>query len=499
MNLSWEAIVKATRKILGSLSFGQRTALFLVCSGVLAGLILMLVWAGKPRYRVLFSGLDSERASQIVQELGSRGVDYEIDDGGGTIRVPYDQVEDLRLQLVSEGIVAGGEPKGYELLDQFKFGLPEGLQLFNRKRALEGELARTISRVASIKRAVVHITPSNQTPYRDREQPAKASVMLELQGPMKLDPSQIAGIAHLIAGSVEGLTADEVTILDSKGNVLSLKTVEMGMNAASRQLQIQKEMESYRAGKCQGMLDDVFGAGMVSVRVSAELDFRKAESTIETYDPDSSVVRSEKVNKSETTSPTPPGSTGAAARLGGVSPQGSEAKADSNERTTEYDNSRTVQTTVEDGVKIKRLAIGLVIDESLTDKRSDLEAIVKNSVGFDVARGDTLDTMVTKFPVAPEPPPPPGFLETIDIVEVTRYASVVVSFLLAFLLIRFLVGKGRKGLATAETVIGLPARGERLAIDEGEARAVREQVIRAIEQDPVEASRLLQAWLAEED
>ena len=147
--MSWDQIVKTAGKILERLTVAQKTMLFLLSSGALTGLILLLVWSGNTQYRVLFSGLEGERAGQVVQELNQRGVQFELRDEGRTVLVPHDRVDQLRLELVSNGVLPAGSPKGYELFDDFKIGVPESIQLVNKKRALEGELARTIESVRS--------------------------------------------------------------------------------------------------------------------------------------------------------------------------------------------------------------------------------------------------------------------------------------------------------------------------------------------------------------
>ena len=323
--------------------------------------------------------------------------------------------------------------------------------------------------------------------------------MVELNGVMNLSIDQVAGIAHLVAGSVENLAPEDVTILDSRSNILSQKTLDASMSLVSRQLQIQKEIELYRSQKAQSMLDNVLGPGKATVRVSAQLDFEKTESTVETYDPDGQVIRMETVNKMETRTPGQGGATGAAARLGGLNSGPMDNTNDTNERKTEYENSKTVQRTVNDGVRIKKLAVSLILDEGMAEKQANLEAIVKNAVGFEEGRGDTMDAMVAAFPPPEELPPPPGFLETIDIMETARYGTVLLTFLFGFLLIRFLVGKGKKQLQLEAVSSAGPLRVDASAQSGGEKSAVREQVIRAIEQDPAEASRLLQTWLSEED
>ncbi|MGM0370437.1 MAG: flagellar basal-body MS-ring/collar protein FliF, partial [Bacillota bacterium] len=186
------------------------------------GLLILVNWASRPDYTVLFNNLSSKDAGNIVDILEEKQTDYQLEENGSKVLVPKNKVHKLRLDLASEGLPSGGVT-GFEIFDQTQIGSTNFEQKVNYHRALSGELTRTIQQMGNVSYAKVQVTPSEDSIYKDKAKPAKASVMLRLDQYQKLETSQVRSIANLVASSVEGLDPEKVTIVDTAGNLLSSK------------------------------------------------------------------------------------------------------------------------------------------------------------------------------------------------------------------------------------------------------------------------------------
>lgn len=267
--------------------FGLLLSLVIIISGAI------FFWAQQDEQALLFGNLNPENANSIVQKLDEKNIDYKISNGGNAIYVPSDKVHSLRLELASYG---GGnsETKGYELFDTQSLGMTDFMQQVNQKRALEGELSRSINSLTQVKHSRIHLVLQERSPFEESSVEASASVILTLEPGNRLSSNQTAGIASLISGSVEGLSPNSVVILDQLGNRLSDDTDESsGGDMGSIQMQIKQKSEAYLTEKAQSMLDRVLGAGNSIVRVSVEHDFEKRMREIESINPDSRTVITE--------------------------------------------------------------------------------------------------------------------------------------------------------------------------------------------------------------
>ncbi|MFH1862881.1 MAG: flagellar basal-body MS-ring/collar protein FliF [bacterium] len=379
-------IGKQFSELFGHLSTGQKTSLFLITGITILAIISLLVWANRPQYTILFSDLSNADAAKIRDHLQDGKVSYRLENGGATILVPQNRVYDLRLQLAADGIPA--QPGvGYEIFDRTNLGVSDFVQKLNYKRALEGELARTISSLAEVEQARVHVVIPEPSLFKEDEKSTTASVVLKLKSRSRLGEDQIRGISTLVARSVEGLEPENVTILDSFGNLLSgATTPESGVMLSSTQLELQHKTEAHLAAKAQSMLDGVLGAGHSIVRVNAELNFQQLETTRESYDPESAVIRSEE--RMESTSE------------GVDSPQIKEENLLSN-----YEINKTVEHIVNSCGSINRLSAAVIVDgvykqqedgkvEYLPRSEGEMSAIanlVKGALGVRSERGDVLE------------------------------------------------------------------------------------------------------------
>lgn len=267
--------------------FGLLLSLVIIISGAI------FFWAQQDEQVLLFGNLNPDNANSIVQKLDEKNIDYRISNGGNAIYVPSDKVHSLRLELASYG---GGnsETKGYELFDSQSLGMTDFMQQVNQKRALEGELSRSINSLTQVKHSRIHLVLQERSPFEESSVEASASVILTLEPGNRLSSNQTAGIASLISGSVEGLSPNSVVILDQLGNRLSDDTDESsGGDMGSIQMQIKQKSEAYLTEKAQSMLDRVLGAGNSIVRVSVEHDFEKRMREIESINPDSRTVITE--------------------------------------------------------------------------------------------------------------------------------------------------------------------------------------------------------------
>ena len=285
--------------------FGVMNSAQKVMFGLLLSLVIIIsgaifFWAQQDEQVLLFGNLNPDNANAIVQKLDEKNIDYEISNGGNAIYVPSDKVHALRLELASYGS-GNTDSKGYELFDTQSLGMTDFMQQVNQKRALEGELQRSINSLTQVQNSRIHLVLQERSPFEESSVEASASVILTLEPGNRLSNNQTAGIASLISGSVEGLSPNSVVILDQLGNRLSDDADrDSGGDIGNIQMQIKQKSEAYLTEKGQSMLDRVLGAGNSIVRVSVEHDFQKVMREIDSFDPDSRIIISE-TNSDQTT------------------------------------------------------------------------------------------------------------------------------------------------------------------------------------------------------
>ena len=285
--------------------FGVMNSAQKVMFGLLLSLVIIIsgaifFWAQQDEQVLLFGNLNPDNANAIVQKLDEKNIDYEISNGGNAIYVPSDKVHALRLELASYGS-GNTDSKGYELFDLQSLGMTDFMQQVNQKRALEGELQRSINSLTQVQNSRIHLVLQERSPFEESSVEASASVILTLEPGNRLSNNQTAGIASLISGSVEGLSPNSVVILDQLGNRLSDDADrDSGGDMGNIQMQIKQKSEAYLTEKGQSMLDRVLGAGNSIVRVSVEHDFQKVMIERDSFDPDSRIIISE-TNSDQTT------------------------------------------------------------------------------------------------------------------------------------------------------------------------------------------------------
>ncbi|MGY1703667.1 flagellar basal-body MS-ring/collar protein FliF [Geodermatophilus sp. SYSU D00697] len=387
------------RSTLSTISLGQKVVIGLLVVGLLLGGFFFVRWSTAPTMAPLFSNLASTDASAIVDELNASGVAYELADGGGTIMVPNDQVYDLRLSMSGKGLPAGSDT-GYALLEEQGITTSEFQQQVSYQRALEGELAKTLEALEGVRSAVVHVAlPEDEVFVSDEKEPT-ASVLLDLAPGTTLSGEQIQAVTNLVSSSIEGMEADQVTVADSTGAVLSAPGQGVTAAAGDARSQLEQEYEARLAGNAQTILDRVLGPGNAQVSVRADLDLNQRDTTSKTYTYEDGTPP---ISESTTTEEY----TGNGAAVGGV--LGPENTADAggdgdsayNKESTTSNNAvgETVETVTGAPGAINRLTVSVVMDQAVAGNlnQNQVQDLIGNAVGLDPARGDDITVAAMAF------------------------------------------------------------------------------------------------------
>ncbi|MEX0722424.1 MAG: flagellar basal-body MS-ring/collar protein FliF [Gracilimonas sp.] len=292
-----EKYLESFQEFFGPLSNAQRVMFIGLMVVIVTIVATIFYWSQKTDHALLFGGLQPAASQEIVDELNAQGVSYELREGG-TIYVPDDKVYELRMQLAALGGSAATDVKGYELFDTNSLGMTDFMQQVNKKRALEGELARSINSLQQVEFSRIHLVLPERSPFEEASVEASASVILNIERGSKLTEDQIEGVTALIAGSVESLDAGNVTVLDQAGNRLSDEIdYESEFGFGSTQMQLRQKTEAYLTDRGQTMLDRVLGAGNSILRVSVSHDFDRLLRESDIIDPDSRTIISEETRE----------------------------------------------------------------------------------------------------------------------------------------------------------------------------------------------------------
>ncbi len=280
----------------------------LIVAGVAACSLLafaaLIFVANRTDYRPLFANLTTEDAGEIVKKLKDQKVAYQISADGKAILVPSDKVYELRLSLAGEGLPQGGGI-GFEIFDRKNFGMTEFVQKLNYQRALQGELSRTIAQLAGVEQARVHLVIPEKSLFKDSEKPPTASVVLKMKSNRTLRENEVQGVVHLVSSAIEGMDTENVTVLDSRGKVLSRTGPSDATGKLTSTMQeTQRNYEKNLEERLQSLLDKVVGSGRSVARVSATFDFKQVEKYEEKYDPETAAVRSEQRSEEKAGAPT---------------------------------------------------------------------------------------------------------------------------------------------------------------------------------------------------
>ncbi len=432
-------------------------------------------WVQRPLYRPLFTNLAEPDASAIVEALRAEKVPFRLEDGGRAILVPAERLYELRLALASRGLPEGGGV-GFELFDRQTLGQTDFLQRLNYQRALQGELARTISRLGGVESARVHLAFPERSLFVGEDRRPSASVVVKLAPGRALSAAQIDGIVHLVAASVEGLAADGVTVIGEGGRMLT--TDRRGgetLGASSGALEMQAAIERQLAERVESMLAAVVGRDKAVARVAATLEVARVERTEETYDPERTALRTQRTTREQ----------------------------ERRDESQSYEVSKVVSHTVAPAGVVKQLSVAVLIDGTYTgagaarkftprpaEELARLKELVKNAVGFSEARGDRIE--ITSVPFQSEP------------AAVGEGVLAALGTWLPALLMRLLaVGLVAAGffyvVRPLVLVLGLAARGSeaRAALPEAAAAQLTQENLAITQQNPERAAQLVREWMRE--
>jgi flagellar M-ring protein FliF len=472
------------------LSPNQRMALGLSVLAAIALAALIATWAGRPDFQVLYTGLKPEDGGRIVDKLRSKKVPYQLRDGGGTVLVPAQSVYEMRLELATAGLPQSGGV-GYELFDKSNFGMTDFVQKLNYQRALEGELTRTIQGLEEVEQARVHIVIPEAHLYTEEKTSPTSSVVLKLRG--RLSPGQIQGITRLVGSSVEGLKPENVTIIDTNGNVLSKGHSENGIAGLSNdQLELQQSVETYLAHKVQSMLEEVLGTNRAVVQVSAQLDFEKIDRTVEKFDPDAQVVRSEEKNDTQG--------------------QGGSEKTTSS--VVNYEVSKSVEHIANAVGGIRKLSVAVMVDGAYqadakgvrkyvprtAEELAKIRGIVRNAVGIDAKRGDELEVANVGFDTSALDAVQKDMKKAQTMGLVTKVGGKLGYVVVGLVLLMFLRSalKGLGGVAQPAEALE-ESSAEVADTSQMQRRRMEERISRLARERPQEVALLVRAWMREEN
>lgn len=471
-----------------------------------AGLIFAIAqWAGAPTWVPAATNIPIETTSTLTDKLDQAGVKYQLERGGADIMVNASDLAKARVALAKGGIPMSGRP-GMEIFDQPSWGMTDFTQRINYRRALEGELERTINQMSGIDKAQVHLVLHETDTFGAADKPTEASVVLKLKG--EADPETVKGIAHLVASSVEGLTSEHVTIVNDAGRLLNEGIEQNTLTGlSSHQLQMQREMEDYLRTKAERIVAQMVGGTNLRVQVSAPMSFDQIERVSATVDPDKQAVSAEQ--KAEIV----PGAQGGAGQ---------------NNTSTTYENTKTTENFVSAPGSIKRLTVAVLVSDRAPDPKvknatatprtqaelDQIKELVRSAVGADSVRGDVVSVVSVPFApvaVAPVDAPKTDIIRMVQTIQRPLFGvlGLVVIIVVALISLKQLkpaslpaesptlaltAGGDAQAAMIAQTSMPIPMPTTPLVMP---TNTMRDKVQTTIEAQPDAAARVVRAWLKE--
>lgn len=515
-----------------ALSPGKRMLVGGVVAACVLAFALLIMLANRTEYRPLFTNLATEDAGEIIKKLKEAKTPYQITSDGKGIMVPADRVYELRLSLATEGLPQGGGV-GFEIFDRKNFGMTEFVQKLNYQRALQGELARTISQISGVEQVRVHLVIPEKTLFKEAEKPPTASVVLKMKGGKSLTAGEVQGVVHLVSSSVEGMNTDNVTVLDSRGKILSKGEnglADASAKATSVMQETQRAYERSMEERLQTLLDKVVGGGKSVARVNATFDFKQVEHVEEKFDPETIAVRSEQRSEEKS------GGTNASTGVPGVQTNlgrntpgagGAVGGGSKNDETLNYEVSRSTSRTIEPVGTLSRVSVAILVDGKYDDvaagkdgqaakpkyvprspeELQKIEALVKGAVGFNIERGDQISIQNIPFQDAGEGS---GAIETAKwwmnpfFLTLFKNLLIAVGFLILMLfvvkpMLNTLRAARPPRLDILETIA--PEAQEKMSASERAQLAMhmaeQQELMEKAKTNPYQVAQILQNWLGE--
>ena len=487
----------------------------------------MFFWTNQENYQMLFSNLSQRDASAIASKLKERNTPYRVEANGTMIMVPEEKVYELRLSLAGDGLPNGGNV-GFEIFDHTDFTTTKFVQELNYRRALQGELARTINRFKEVNDSRVFVAIPEESLFIEDSKPASASIQLDLRS--NLPPAKLTAIVHLVAGAIEGLEPEHVTVVDTKGRLIFKGGIgdESSSELSNTQLDYKTNVENEIKTNVQSMLEGIVGPGKAIVRVTAEIDFDKITLSEEEYDPSATAVRSSRnieevmqVGEKESKA----AQTLIDKRRGVVpSPNQTQNKKTKKDVATNYEINKITRTILKSAGNIKRLSVAVVIDgnyeleklEDGTTKRKYIprseqevktfEEIVKKAMGYNEDREDQI--LVSSIAFAGSAP-----IDTNSEVEASKfdqivtiikdYRKTIVNLLLVVLVFMLIVKPLLKSVKNITKEVIIQSR-ELASVSETYDKLPESKEMGRIERvreisknDPEKAQQLVKGWIGE--
>lgn len=472
---------------------GRSRSAVIIGVGVVSVAAIMMIAraAGNANWAMLFPAMSLEDVGAVTAKLDEEGIDYRLDRGGMEVQVHGPDLARARVALARDGLPSSGSP-GFELFDQPAWGMTDFTQRINYRRALEGELERTVSEMRGVEAARIHIAMNESSAFRRAAEPEAASVVLKIRNGVRPDEELVDAIASLVASSVDGLGSDHVTVLDDSGRLLTAAVEAESLGGLSqRQLKVRRDVESYLERKAEELIAQTAGAGNARVRVAADLSFDRIDRTTQTVDPDQQITLKEE--RSE------------------IVPSDGQLGAASSATASEYESSRSIETFSGAAGSVRRLSVSVLLnDRPAADGQSTvpwtnqelqrMQMLVSNAIGLDATRGDAITVMSAPFSVTDmtvEPPTAPSVLMMIP-----RYRQEIITgiaLLLAFI-VAMQVVKALRATAPAQqkAAIGPGSAGSLPSSDREPALAgAGVAAIAGPNESPEMAARVLRAWMKE--
>ncbi|PCJ88928.1 MAG: flagellar M-ring protein FliF [Thiotrichaceae bacterium] len=482
------AIITADNVAVQAQGFGSLPALRQL--GLMVGLaisvalgVTVAMWSQTPNYSMLYGNLTAKGLSEVTSVLNTSGIMYQLEPSSGGIMVPSDKIHEARMKLANSGF-SGSSDEGYELLDKDQgLGSNRFLLQARYQRALEGELAQSIAKLIMVQSARVHLAIPKQSAFARKSNSPSASVVLNLYPGRTLNDVQTSGIINIVASSVPGLDSESVTVVDDKGRLLSSNIGESGIMSSGSQFDYTRKLEDRFSRRIIEMISPIVGVEGVRAQVVAEVDFTSQEETKESYSPEKSAVRSEQLFEANSSKQGPSGIPGALTNqppAGGntdiTAAQTDAVNGNNSSRTLRnYELDRTISHVRQSPTTLKRLSVAVIVDyRTIVDKKGKITkeplsekeiqyvtALVKEAVGLNEQRGDTLNVVNTQFklPEVVEPLPEIPIWQQPWVFNVVKQAlgGLFVLFMVFGVLRPILSNLAKQGENNAAALAALPS------------------------------------------
>ncbi|MFA7577022.1 MAG: flagellar basal-body MS-ring/collar protein FliF [Candidatus Muiribacteriota bacterium] len=519
--MDFKALIEKIKNNFQNLRKEQQYILGGLVVAIFLTFFILIFWGGKSEYSVLFSELSMKDSSRIVNELKTKGYPYEIQLGGTTILVPSKQKSEIMLDLAGTNVLPESNVSWEKIFSNTSvLGQTKQRERIDYIRGLQGEIETTINKIDQIVNSRVHINIPTEKLFKEDEVDPTAAVMLKLRPFEDLSNENIKAIQNLVAFSIEGMLPENVKVVDSSGKILS-DMVDHKKDDASKTmtiLQVQKEYEVDLAKKARQMLERVLGPDNADVKISVELDFDKIETTIKNFAPpipgeDTGIKRSEdkETEKYEGTGRFPGGVPGTDSNIPGYQAiEGDSSKYNREKIISNYEINSEHKHLIKTPGSVRRLTVSVLLnDERLLtiEEKSGLEGIVRNAVGFNLDRGDTIELVQIHFDRD-------WYNKMLEEMERERRMRLILTlasigaFIMMILIIviirwyrNYLIAKRRREAEDEEVeqVVEIEEEFEPImSIEEQEKREMHDRIKKAAQQNPTDVAKLLKTWMMEE-